>query len=407
MRSWRGTALLCSALLVGMVVGARADEEPVDPTRGQWDSFLDPLRDVEDDAAAVLKSLDDQTKVKAGIGISEAWFWNFNNPATGINTLHSLDPDHDSWDHNLTQFSLSRPSEGWIPGFGMKLNLGRVAKRAKSDWDGDALLEVGDDFEKNSFDVEELYLQYTLADTGTPLDGLSLKAGKFVTLLGAEVIEPWLNPNFSRSFLFGFSIPFTHTGALVSYPLTDKVTMTGGIVQGWDNVGQDINHSPSFMGNVTFAACDQFTIAANGIYGPEGKRVGPKRGVADLVATIKPHDQLTFVLNYDYGHEANVINSQRPATWQGIAGVASVAVTPRTTVAARGEWFEDSDGARTGVAQGYWETTLSLKYLITQHVYWRGEYRHDEARRTGVFLAGRDKFTSGQDLLGFEFGVTY
>ncbi len=42
--------------------------------------------------------------------------------------------------------------------------------------------------------------------------GLTLKGGKFVTLLGQKVIESPNNLNFSRGYLFGLAIPLTHTG---------------------------------------------------------------------------------------------------------------------------------------------------------------------------------------------------
>jgi hypothetical protein len=48
-----------------------------------------------------------------------------------------------------------------------------------------------------------------------------VKGGKFVTLLGYEVIEAPNNLNFSRSFLFSLAIPLTHVGALVTYPVFD------------------------------------------------------------------------------------------------------------------------------------------------------------------------------------------
>jgi hypothetical protein len=41
--------------------------------------------------------------------------------------------------------------------------------------------------------------------------------------------------------------PFTNTGGLATYPITDKLSVTGGLVLGWDNVA-DNNNSPSFMG---------------------------------------------------------------------------------------------------------------------------------------------------------------
>jgi hypothetical protein len=38
-----------------------------------------------------------------------------------------------------------------------------------------------------------------------------------VTLAGYEVIEAWKDPNITRSILFGFAIPFTHTGIRANY----------------------------------------------------------------------------------------------------------------------------------------------------------------------------------------------
>lgn len=403
-RTWV-VGLLACACLFGTVAARAEDEAPADPTRGHWDTFLDPLRDVEDQVAAQQKGLEDQSKFHVGFGITKSYMWNFNDPDTGINTLHSLDPDHDSENLDLMQVSVTRPSEGWfIPGVGMKLDYGRIAKKIKPDYNGDGTFGHGG-FEKSDFDVEELYATWTVPDDSPALKGLTLKGGKFVTLLGAEVIEPWANPNFSRSFLFGLAIPFTHTGGLVSYPITDKVSVTAGPVIGWDNF-KDNNSNPSYMGNVTWVATDQVTLAANGIFGPEQTHTNdPKRGVADLVATLKPTDKLTFLLNYDWGEDERAAGPHTTAKWQGFAGIASYTFTDRCSASFRGEWFEDHNGVRTGTLRPttLWETTLDAKYLITQHLWWRVEYRHDEGTKDKIFLADASKLLHGQDLLGFEF----
>jgi hypothetical protein len=377
-------------------------EEESDPTRGD---FLDPLRDVEDRVVEGQKWLEDRTKVHAGAGVMKYWFHSFNDPGSNLLTLHSLDPDHESSEFDFGQLSLSRPSEGWfVPGFGAKLGAGRAAKRFKADWDGDGGLNRGDTFEKNSFEVQEAYLTWTVPDDSPVAKGVSVKGGKFVTLLGAEVIEPWANFNVSRSFLFGFAIPFTHTGGLVNVPISDKLSVTAGPVVGWDNVA-DNNSGVTGMGNITYLVTDQVTLGANGIYGPEQtRRTGPRRGVADFVATIKPVEPLTVLLNYDWGHEDALINGTRSATWQGFSGVVNYDFTDRFSTAFRGEWFEDTDGARTGTRQTLWETTLTTKYLITQHLIGRLEYRHDESDENRTFEAGsRGKLLSGQDIVGFEF----
>jgi hypothetical protein len=382
-----------------------AEEAPVDPTRGKWDAFLDPLRDTEDQVVGVQKSIEDRTKIHVGAGFTwPTWFFDFNKPDSGLITLHPRDSDDASAEFEFGQLSLIRPSEGWfVPGFGLKLDVGRVAKHIKADWNGNGGTFRGDKFEKNSFEVQDAYVTWTVPEDAAALKGLTLKGGKWATLLGAEVIEPWANFNYSRSFLFNFAIPFTNTGGLVTYPVTEKVSATGGVVVGWDNVG-DNNNSPSFIGNLTWVAHDMVTLAGNGIYGPEQTdKISPKRGVADLIATIKPTSALTFLLNYDWGSEEDVGLGGGDAIWQGFSGIAAYQFTDRLSGAVRGEWFEDSDGARTGIRQTLYEGTFTAKYQLTQHLSMRAEYRTDHSTRSQVFEKEGGGATNRQDIAGFEF----
>ena len=411
MRTSRTIAALLAALVwtIGAGGAARAEEEaapPPDPTRGQWDSFLDGFRDFEDGITGVQKDIEDASKIHIGAAYVEGYEWNFNRPASGINSLRSLDPDHNSGDPAAGQLSFLRPSEGWIPGFGLKLLFGRVAKRSKADWNGNGSLAVGDTFEKNSFEVQEAYLQYTLADTGTPLDGLSVKGGKWVTTAGAEVIEPWLNYNYSRSFLFGLAIPFTHTGVMASYPVTDKLTLGFAGIAGWDNVN-DNNQSPSFLGNAVYNFSDQLSLAATGIYGPEQtSNIGRKRALGDIVLTVKPVEPLTLVMNYDYAQEDNASLDGGNAIWQGFSMIANYNFTDRFSMALRGEWFDDHDGARTGARQHLYEGTATLKYLITQHLYTRFELRRDSGN-SKTFEEGNGGLAKGQTTIGFDVGWVF
>ena len=397
--------LVALVLVLGVVPARAEDEAPADPTRGQWDSFLDGFRDFEDSIAGVQKNVEDASKIHIGAAYVQGYQWNWNEPSNGINSLRSLDPDHNSGDPAAGQLSLLRPSEGFIPGFGVKFLAGRVAKRSKADWNGNGALAVGDNFEKNSFEVEEAYLQYNIADTGTPLDGLTIKGGKWVTTAGAEVIEPWLNYNYSRGFLFGLAIPFTHTGVIATYPITDKLSVSAAGIGGWDNVN-DNNQSPSFLGNVVWTASDMVTLAATGIYGPEQtSNIGRKRALGDVVLTVKPCAPLTLILNYDYAQEDDAALNGDTAIWQGIAAIGNYQFTDRFSLALRGEWFEDHGGSRTGVRQTLWSGTGSLKYQITQHLYGRLEMRRDDGNKDS-FQDG-DDFEGGQTTIGFDVGWVF
>jgi len=92
---------------------------------------------------------------------------------------------------------------------------------------------------------------------------------------------------------------------------------------------------------------------------------------------LKPTDAMTILLNYDYGKEDNAGLNGQDAIWQGFAAVVNYNFTDRFSAAGRGEFFNDWNGARTGVNQRIWEMTGDLTDLITQHLYVQGEFRGD------------------------------
>ena len=106
MRTSRTAAALLAALVlaVGAMTARAEDEAPADPTRGQWDSFLDPFRDFEDSIVGVQKNIEDQTKIHVGAAYVEGYEWNFNDPPSGINSFRSLDPDHNAGDRRPASF---------------------------------------------------------------------------------------------------------------------------------------------------------------------------------------------------------------------------------------------------------------------------------------------------------------
>ncbi|TMA77782.1 MAG: porin [Deltaproteobacteria bacterium] len=256
------------------------------------------------------------------------------------------------------------------------------------------------------------------------LPDLQLKGGKFVTLLGAEVIESPLNYNISHSLAFSFSIPFTHTGLLMSYAFAPQFKATLGVVNGWDNV-IDSNDGKTVTGSLAFAPADQFSFALNGLYGAEQPSRGDsKRGIIDVVATIKPVDNLTLSLNYDYGNETdlgppalNGVLSKGNTTeaWQAFSGVVAYDLPDVLAVpigfAVRGEYFDDSNGTRLpgatfGRDQNTWEVTSTFKVVLAEGLMARAEYRYDKAKDP-VFLRNVGGVQKDQQTLAAELSYVF
>ena len=112
-----------------------------------------------------------------------------------------------------------------------------------------------------AFDVPQAFLQVAVGS-------FTLIGGRFVTIAGAEVIDPTQNTNFSRSILFGYAIPFTNTGLRSVYVYSDKLTITVGVNDGWDNV-RDWSRDKTIELGLTATFNPMFSFAIDGYSGEE------------------------------------------------------------------------------------------------------------------------------------------
>jgi hypothetical protein len=239
----------------------------------------------------------------------------------------------------------------------------------------------------SKFDVTQAYAQYAGS-------GFTVIAGKYVTLAGAEVIASPSNPNFSRSILFGFAIPFTHTGVRATFTPSDTVSLILGVTNGWDDL-KDTNTSKTVEVGATFAPVKAFSIAASGYFGKErvaglvGSGTEGQRSLIDVVATWNITDALTLILNADWGKQDNFgefLTSQElyvgpnyDAKWDGVAGYVNYTLNDNWKLSLRAEYFDDKDGYRTGVVQKWKEVTGTVAYLPTKHAELRFELRGDSS----------------------------
>lgn len=329
--------------------------------------------------------------VDVGGFIDISYGYNFNNPDTQKdgNALRVFDTDHNSFNFDLLEVYVEKEAVNpGDAGFRVDLDFGRIAD----------LIDLDPDFgdEEDNIDVQQAYLTYK-APIG---NGLDITLGKFVTWIGAEVIESKDNPNFSRSYLFGFAIPFTHTGLGLSYAFNDNVYYSQYVVNGWDNV-VDNNDSKSVGGQLGATPTENLALYLSWIYGPEmDDNGGDKRGVIDLIATYQATDSLAFILNYDFGSEDNAALDGGDADWQGFAAIADYDVSDRLGFALRGEWFNDDGGSRTGADQDLYELTLTGEYHWTDDLMTRLEYRHDWSSKDSFSDDGG--FDDSQDTVFFD-----
>ena len=398
---------------------------------------------LESDLGSVKKNLSDNLGVHIHGLVDGTYGYNINQPdttgftkggpnpvATGgrQNQLRVFDVNANGW--TLQQFNLhiDRTVDGGV-GFVSDLNFGETANilSASTRWANPTPGPVSN----QAFDLTQAYATYTV-----PVgNGINLSLGKFVTLLGEEVIPTYNNLNFneSRDYIFGFAIPFTQTGLRAQYTYNDKIAGTLGINNGWDDVS-DNNDGQTIEAQLALTPTPNLGFTVTGNYGPDQVNHGnSKRWVIDPIATWHtPIKGLQLIGEFVHGQEQDPVSTTPYVTaqgnslnnfpagpngtvtitknvqWQGAAGYIVYDWNDNIELATRGEWFEDTDGARTGLRQTLGEITETFSYKVpgVSGLLARVEYRHDMSNQRpfytndGFAASGLPLHTvSGQDTI--------
>src|SRR5256886_2640583 len=171
--------------------------------------------------------------------------------------------------------------------------------------------------------------------------GLDLKLGKFVTLEGAETIDPRTNFFYSHTYIFDFGIPFNHTGGLAIFHATKWLDLYSGITRGVNTSIEDNNDSVAFHGGIGLNLLDgKLKILAATSIGPETPNDNPdQRYLNCITTTSKITDKFTFITDLNYARDDGA-----NADAYGIAQYFTCAINSWLTAGIRGEVFSDQQG---------------------------------------------------------------
>ncbi len=303
-------------------------------------------------------------EVKDALGMSVylqgGYTANFTNDGKTTD-LRPFDTNSDQFTFDLAQISFSKEAkEADSIGYRFKISTGETANYIHSTGTT-----------ADEFDLTEGFIEYNF--------GGNVKAsiGKFATFIGGEVIEAIDNPNYSRSFLFYYAIPFTHTGLRISRGFSDKFSLSLFVVNGWDNFSDD-NKDKSIGLSASITPSDKLSVLINGI---TGRELTNQRSVLDTVITINATEKMTISLNADYGMEekASIVNPGEDAKWYGVAAILKQKFSEKYSLAIRGEIFNDKDGYRTGTKQNLKEITVTPEITLKGGVVVRPELRYDKS----------------------------
>jgi hypothetical protein len=187
-------------------------------------------------------------------------------------------------------------------------------------------------------------------------NGLQLRFGRMVTLMGLEVIEDVANPNWSEGYQFIYVENFTALGLSAEHKFNRRLDVQLRLTNGWDVV-QDNNSRKSFMARLGVYPDDKSSMSLVGYLGPEQAvdSTADRYGI-NVVLNRKVAATNAVWLQADYGREqanAALPDPSRDASWWAIGGWLTHDFTPGFGLALRADYLDDQNGARTSGVFGF------------------------------------------------------
>jgi Putative beta-barrel porin-2, OmpL-like. bbp2 len=339
-------------------------------------------------------------------GVVDGYYSYNNNEVDMFTQGRAFDVRHNAFSLQLAKLTLERKNSKESPlGFRADLGLGETVDRVISVSDSSR-----NDATKH---VLQAYASY-VAPLGS---GLTLDFGKFYTPIGAEVIETKDNFNYSRGLLFTYG-PYYHAGLRMKYAASEKVSLTGFLVNGWDNLFE--NNFDQRRGGKTIGfqlglmPSKKFAITGTYLGGQEAPLANVPslslrdnwRNIFDSVATYYVTDKLTLLGNFVYGNDGDNLGNRN--YWTGFAGYLKYAFNNRLAFSPRFEVFNDRGGLRTGTAQTIKDITLTQEVKLLNNLLTRFEFRRDFSNQP--FFTGFDPMSnpiSRKNQNTFLVGVSY
>lgn len=227
---------------------------------------------------------------------------------------------------------------------------------------------------------------------------LSVKVGRFYTILGYEVVPSTGNFFYSHSYSMQYGEPFYHVGALATYKYSETTSLLGGLVNGWDAFDRTEDNLGGIGGilwdggnGLSFALTGTLTQEPTGEDGTTFDDFG-QRSAYSFVATKAFNDRWTYVFQQDAGVQENGSRYKTPgvndAEWYSVNQYLFYTLNDCWKLGTRFEWFRDDDGFRvagvrpgnpigTGFAGNFYEWTFGANWTPTTNLTVRPEFRYD------------------------------
>src|SRR5438309_2221228 len=249
-------------------------------------------------------------------------------------------------------------------------------------------------------DLPHLYVTLNIPTASG--NGLQVKAGRMVTLMGVEVIETYANPNWSEANQFIYVENFTGLGVSVETKFSNYVDAQFRVINGWDQV-HDNNTHKSLMGRVGIYPDALSSISIVGYWGPEEPDNNTANRYGVNAVLWRKVGKTNVWLQGDYGTEqanAALPDPTQDAKWWALGSWVTYDFSSSLGLALRGDYVNDQNGARTSgvfgfspnTGQKFGSGTATLNIRSWPNAVVRPELRYDRST-LATFNGKKDQIT--------------
>lgn len=192
---------------------------------------------------------------------------------------------------------------------------------------------------------------------------LSVKFGRFFTIIGNEVVQSPGNFFYSRQFTFYNAEPFTHTGVLSTYKVDDGLQLYNGYVLGWDSGFED--NGDAYLGGFKKQLNDKWSFlytTSLGRFGSGNRPVNERGGIHSAILMGSLTEKLTYINQTDMMYTKNAAGGPQRNTFGNIHYLI-YQMNKCWAVGQRFEWFNFGGAGFNNVQNDdLYNYTLGLNY---------------------------------------------
>jgi hypothetical protein len=298
------------------------------------------LEETKPDSTSTTPEVEQNPKPTITGSVDVYYRFNFANPKTTTNNYTSFTNSHNSFELGMASIkadhSIGKASATIDLGFG---------RRAEE-------FSYGDPTHSTLFAVKQAYVSYAVSDH------FKLTMGKWATHVGYELVDAYLNRNYSMDYMFSYG-PFSHTGLKADISLGKKSNFMIGVANTSDIVSTSTSRKYAIAQFSTASASDKIKAYLN-YQGSYGGAFGTSQFDLVLIGTVSN----VFSIGYNGTVQYVTPKGKSSSSWWGSALYFNYDPASNFGITLRGEYFDNKKAVVSAPATSIFDVTLSPNFKI-------------------------------------------